>query len=116
MTRVGAVEVPTPMLDKMGAPDPRGRADRMIDGVEVPTPCKLHDHSQMIHDFLEALHARGIRLAKIGEPEDEWGGALWQPIYRREEDARLAAFFGVDRQAMEDEKRALLEAIRASAS
>lgn len=128
MTTVGTIEVPTPNLDKMSSPvKPASWAHGET---KIGDGCKLHDHTELVHQFLEVLRARGITLSReltdegrreiasdiglIASELDDIRDLLRRPLYQREEDAELARFFGIDQQAMEEEKRALLEAIRTS--
>ena len=88
MTQVGTKDVPTPECDKA---------------------LKVKNKSQAIGEFLEWLQEKGIRLASYGEERDT-RSTLW--TIQKSTEVLLAEFFEIDLAAMEQEKRAILAALR----
>jgi hypothetical protein len=86
-------------------------------------PCRTTDHSHIVGDFLDWLNGQGIVLARwghetyIGADGKEWTGTEDRliPDHKRIE-ARLAEWYGIDLDAVEEEKRAMLDAIQRSAT
>lgn len=89
-----------PEHDKMHAPH------RSPDRSEQ---CRLIDHSQLLGDFLEWLSDHGVVLAKW--TTDEYGEDALISDHATIE-RRLADYFGIDLEAVEREKRAMLERVR----
>lgn len=67
----------------------------------------VKDRSQCVGEFIEWLDEQGIFLAEY------WGGRD-RTLYRAHEsrDSLLARFFEIDRDRLEEEKRAMLEECR----
>lgn len=84
---------------------------------EIPCPecdkmLAVQNRSQDIGEFLEWLRGeRGLILAQYDE--DHFDGEFLMPVNIRIEDL-LAEFFEIDLNKVEQEKRALLESIRAA--
>lgn len=91
MSMEDAAKVPTPELDKQKAVIDSGRSDTV----------------QEFYDWLR--EERGLTLC---EPVPDSIRGYYQPTYIQPEQL-MADFFGIDRDKIEAERRALLEAIRA---
>lgn len=102
----------TPTLDRMQAPDPRH--------VGSDGPCRLIDHSNLVGSFIDWLHANGVVLAKrVDRAEVETDDGFEEAIDVLVPDGRtpftlLHEYYGIDPEAEENERRALLEYVRAS--
>lgn len=78
---------------------------------EYPEHEKLEavkDMSQAIGEFLDfGLPSMGIHLCEVDEETDRWF-----PVHRSIQSI-LAEYFGTDQNRLDEEKRAMLEAMRA---
>ncbi len=85
----------------------------MIDAEKYPEHAKLDEvkHlSQAIYDFLEWCDKKGWQLMEYHKSFD---GQAGYPIRASRRDL-LAEHFEIDQKRLEDEKRAMLDAIRAA--
>jgi hypothetical protein len=73
----------------------------------------VNSESLAISEFLEWLEAEGISLSRP-DPKVTRDGCWHLPITERH-DSLLARFFGIDPVALENERRAMLADMRASA-
>lgn len=74
---------------------------------------EVSDKSQAIGAFIDWLQEeQGFSFGKYGMGEDEDMDTL-TPTYLNIQD-ELAAFFGIDQKVIEQEKRAMLDSIRAA--
>lgn len=105
----GPWPVPTPTLDRMQAPHVGGWTRKEGE------PCRLVDHSQLIGQFVDWLEGQGIHLARWTPMTDEEKELLGDEVLLYAQEPReklLARYFDIDLNAVETEKRALLEAIQ----
>ena len=81
---------------------------------ECEKQAKIIDKAQVCGEFLDWLRAHGLVLAEWvhrGNPEPEGWDELWQT--RKSINQLLAGFFEIDLAKIEQEQRAMLDAIRA---
>jgi hypothetical protein len=72
----------------------------------------VQERSQEIGEFLEWLSSKGITLCRLGVPD--WERNCYFPI-RESTEQLLAAYFEIDLDKAEAEKRALLKELRGQA-
>lgn len=85
----------------------RPEHDKLTAEVDIKT---VADLSQAIGEFLDALVQQGIYLAQMDR--QSWTDDRLVPAHRSIQDI-LARYFNIDRDAMEREKMAMLDALRA---
>jgi uncharacterized protein YggL (DUF469 family) len=79
--------------------------------VSVPTPecdrlLAVNEQAATLSEFLDWLGAQGLQICEVGEPY-----ARWYPV-RGGYERLLARFFKIDLGKVEEEKRAILKAIK----
>ena len=69
--------------------------------------------AELLQDFYDWLtYDQGLRICRLDEGETSiWGDARYMPDYRQPEQL-LADFFGINRDTIEAERRALLDRLR----
>jgi len=81
-----------------------------------PTPTldkilELREQSQIVGEFLDWLGEQGIHLGRYPTRSDGSSSDFMLPIFEGH-DALLHRFFGIDPEAEESERRAVLEHVR----
>lgn len=71
----------------------------------------LGDANQIVGDFIEWLHDRGMEIGRF-EQMRGFSDLQFVPV-TKSRDALLAEYFDIDRDKLEMEKRSMLDAIRA---
>jgi hypothetical protein len=79
---------------------------------------QIRDKSQLVGEFLDWLSQQGYYICRWQDEGDNGQPkripATADDIARIHEDEYLADFFGIDQDKLEEEKRAMLDALRAS--
>ena len=83
-----------------------------------PTPTldkilELREQSQIVGEFLDWLGEQGIHLGRYPTRSDGSSSDFMLPIFEGH-DALLHRFFGIDSDAEETERRAVLEYVRSA--
>jgi hypothetical protein len=75
----------------------------------------LNGSNQIVGDFIEWLDEQRIEMAQWHDAVDGQEDAFLVPIHKSRDDL-LAEFFDIDRDVLENEKRAILDEFRAQQS
>jgi hypothetical protein len=66
----------------------------------------IAEQSQVVGEFMDWLGEKDIALVSFADYRDDGIPVPWRPL--------LAEYFGIDEKVIEQEKRAMLDAIRAA--